>query len=1191
MDTISKKLFRFSLRLALFALAWIGLAVFSEANAATCAPATSQGTAPPSWQTYCWIDMTSYNNATVFGGGQNFSIILSDGSVLSFLLSGSSPGATAIVAKPAPAWSGAAVGNTAFLGIPGNPILYTTAGGTVNLTMSNIIVTPPNGVVASGQFKFVVADAESTNNGESLTFTTNGGAWTIVDQVGPISGTLYPTIAGAGTSTFTETGVAGTVGAYIVGSLSPTTVNVQLVAGGLQGVMLALQYSTVSANKVISGGRANSADQFTYGAQATSNASLLSTATSTGAGLGPFGAAVATLSSGVGITVNEKMAAGSVSNLSQYTTNMNCINGFAGSPTPLPTNQPITTFNFGSTAYGDAISCTFTNTPKPATVTLQKITTAAIGGPFTFSATNLASNPVAITTSAASTATPASPTAINVTAYNTAVTITESPAANFSATAATCTDVNSAITGNPASFGSLAGNVLTIPATNVLAAAQIQCTITNAVNTASVATVAVQKITLGAAGGPFTFTATNLTSNPAAITTASTATPYPAVPAPILANATGTAVTINEPAVANFTLTAASCTDANAAASGNPAGSFGTFVGTVLTIPATNIRAKAQITCTITNTVNPAIPVVAIQKITTGLAGGPFSFTATNLTGLPPNITTTAAGTAAPVAPINNTVTNSANPVTLTEAVNANFTLSSGACTDTNSGTTGNPASFGTLVGSVITVPATNLKLFSKIICTFTNSPKPATLALQKITTGSFGGPFTFMATNLASSPTNITTVAANTATPASPAATQVTAANTQVQITEAANASFTATSATCTDANSSFTGNPASFGSLTANVLTVPAANVLPAAQINCTITNTAKPATVAVQKITTGGLGGPFNFAVSNLAAAPAAITTATVGTAAPTTPTTLNVSTLNSIVQISEGANSFFTIAAGSCTDANSAVTGNPGSFGTLTGLLIAIPAANILPAAQINCTFTNAGNAPKISLQKALAASGRLAAADQFSLSATGTGAPAAVTTTGAGAAITSATLSFTATNNAAYVLNEAMAAGSASLITAYSKTVACSNGNGVGTNVASITALPISFTAKGGDVISCTITNNGTPTPNLSITKNFSTSVTPVILGQAITYSYVVTNTGNVPMQNVKVSDLHGTPAVLVPTGGTGIKNETLSTPGPLGAAASPDGTPNDGIWGTLAPGASVTFTWTNAVTQAEIDHG
>jgi hypothetical protein len=44
-------------------------------------------------------------------------------------------------------------------------------------------------------------------------------------------------------------------------------------------------------------------------------------------------------------------------------------------------------------------------------------------------------------------------------------------------------------------------------------------------------------------------------------------------------------------------------------------------------------------------------------------------------------------------------------------------------------------------------------------------------------------------------------------------------------------------------------------------------------------------------------------------------------------------------------------------------------------------------------------------------------------------------------------------------------------------------------------------------------------------------------------------------------------------------------------PGPLGAGASPDTTANDGIWSTLAPGATVTFTWAHTVTQAEIDHG
>ncbi len=1163
----------------------------SQVLASTCGPATSQGAAPAAWQTYCWMDMSTYNNATVFGGGQLFSITLSDGSIFSFTLSGNSPGTDTIVAVAAPAWSGAATGNSAFLGIPGKPILYTAAGGTVNLTLSNIKVTPPNGVVSTGQYKLVVADAESSNNGESLTFVTNGAVWTLEDKVPPTTGAIYPTASGTGTSTFVTTGVAGTVGAYIMGSLSPTTVNVQLVAGGLQGVMLAVQYSSITVNKVISGGRANSADQFTYGVKSTSSGTVLASVTSTGAGNGPFGAAVATLSSSVSATIDERMAVGSVSNLSQYNTNLNCTNGFAGSPTVLPANQPIVSFNFGSTIYGDAIACTFTNTAKPATVTLQKITSGAIGGPFTFAATNLAAAPAGITTTAPNTATPASPTATTVTAFNTAVTITETPATNFTATAATCTDANAVVTGNPASFGTLVGNVLTIPAANVVAAAQISCTITNAVNTATAATVALQKTTLGSAGGAFTFTATNLASTPAAISTASAGTPYPAVTTPILATTNGVAVTITETVATNFSITSATCVDGNAAASGNPATAFGTLAGTVLTIPATNIRAKAQITCTFTNIVNPAIPLVAIQKITTVLPGGPFSFTATNLAGAIPNISTTAAGTAAPVVPNYISVTSISNPVTLTEAANTNFNLTTGTCTDTNSGTSGNPASFGSIAGSVITIPAANLKPFAKILCTYTNAPKPATFALQKITASSVGGPFIFVASNLASNPANITTVAANTATPVAPSAIQVTAANTQIQVTETVTASFTATSATCTDANSGFTGNPASFGSLAGAVLSVSAANVLPAAQITCIITNTAVPATVAIRKTTTNVAGGPFSFSVANLSAAPAAITTATAGTPAPAAPTVLTVTTLNATTQISEGTSSYFTLSGASCTDANAAVTGNPASFGTLTGLLLNIPAANVLPAAQITCTFTNAGIAPKITLQKALAASGRLAAADQFKLTATGTGAPAAINTTGAAAAITSAAMSFTATANSAYSLTEAMSAGSASLLTGYAQTVACTNNNATGTSVSALNTVPINFTIQAADDVSCVITNNGTPTPLLVISKTYATAPSPVVLGQIITYTYTVSNTGNVAVTNVKVTDLHGTPGVVIASGAGGVTNDTLTVPGPLGAAASPDTTANDGIWSTLAPGATVQFQYTHTVTQAEIDKG
>jgi hypothetical protein len=346
-----------------------------------------------------------------------------------------------------------------------------------------------------------------------------------------------------------------------------------------------------------------------------------------------------------------------------------------------------------------------------------------------------------------------------------------------------------------------------------------------------------------------------------------------------------------------------------------------------------------------------------------------------------------------------------------------------------------------------------------------------------------------------------------------------------------------------------------------------------------------------VRVRKTTTGAPGGAFVFSVSNLTAAPAAISTTVAGTPAPPAPTALGVATLNTPVFISEATHPYFTFTAANCTDANSAVTGNPASFGTVSGLLLTIPAANVLPAAQITCTFTNAGIAPRIRLQKALTAAGRIAAADQFRLAVTGTGAPAAVTTTGTLAAITSPAISFTATANASYSLTETMAAGSASLLTAYAQSVNCVNNNATGTNVSGLTSIPVNFTILAADDISCTITNNGSPTPVLTINKSFSTASTPVVVGQVITYTYTISNVGNVGISNVQVNDMHGTPAVAVPLGGSGITSETLTVPGPLGAGASPDATANNGIWSTLAPGATIQLIYTHTVTQAEIDNG
>lgn len=470
-------------------VAWLILAA-APAAAATCGAATSQGTAPSGWQTYCWLDFSTYNDVTArSGAGQSFNFTLTDGSTLTFNLKASSTAATAVNAIAAPSWSGAAVGNTAFLGIPGKPVLYTTTdGSTVTLTISAITITPPAGVSSVSAYSFVAADAESTNENETLKFVTNGSPWTVLDQVDPISGTSYPTISGAGTSSFTETGAPGTVGGYIVGSNSPTTVTTTLKAGGLQGVMFAVRFASIRLNKLITGARIIANDQFTFRISATGSGSVLASGTTSGTGNGPFAAVAISTASGIPLTLSEVMAGGSSSTLSQYQGRLTCTNGNSGSSTPLPNNVVTSSYNFGALQFGDAVQCSFNNAAFPS-IRLSKALAATgryfASDQFTVQIKNGAAVTASATTAGSgSTVTGGDTGSIAVTAgtsYTLAEIASGGNLANYSAALACSNAANGVTTSFPtvvgASITPQMGDVITCVITNTKLANNAQLTV------------------------------------------------------------------------------------------------------------------------------------------------------------------------------------------------------------------------------------------------------------------------------------------------------------------------------------------------------------------------------------------------------------------------------------------------------------------------------------------------------------------------------------------------------------------------------------------------------------------------------------------------------------------------------------------------------------------------------------------
>jgi hypothetical protein len=148
-------------------------------------------------------------------------------------------------------------------------------------------------------------------------------------------------------------------------------------------------------------------------------------------------------------------------------------------------------------------------------------------------------------------------------------------------------------------------------------------------------------------------------------------------------------------------------------------------------------------------------------------------------------------------------------------------------------------------------------------------------------------------------------------------------------------------------------------------------------------------------------------------------------------------------------------------------------------------------------------------------------------------------------------------------------------------------------------------------AASGDAVKNSATATGTPVtgtlasvtpslaeteipaqPKLSIDKTFAITTDNGTTGQAdvgdvITYTYTVVNTGNVAISSLSINDIHEGAALSGEPSA-----EALSSDGPLApGTVSSDSVSDNAVWTSIQPGATVTFTYVHTVTQTEVDAG
>lgn len=242
----------------------------------------------------CWLDMTNFTADK--DQLQPMSVKLSDSLTMKFNIKYT--GGRKLRSAAVPTWNKAAFGHYGYAGFPEGtkPALYQITGSyntesTVELT--DIKIVNADGSEITGNYSFMMADAESTNNDESISFTSSNEIEQVAQfpQQGDANYKNYAfgdqtfsadhkTVTGGGVRTGANPGI------YLYKTKSPDTVSVTMgvhygreIQAAIFGVLFSNAETTVTTNNA-SDTFAGKVESQTYGSEQTGGVTGSNSATS-----------------------------------------------------------------------------------------------------------------------------------------------------------------------------------------------------------------------------------------------------------------------------------------------------------------------------------------------------------------------------------------------------------------------------------------------------------------------------------------------------------------------------------------------------------------------------------------------------------------------------------------------------------------------------------------------------------------------------------------------------------------------------------------------------------------------------------------------------------------------------------------------------------------------------------------------